>query len=299
MRAIVVEGLTKTYKGKRGKVVEALKGMDLQVGTGEVFGFVGPNGAGKSTTIKLLVGLIRATSGSATICGRSVSERQARSNVGYLPEHPALYDFLTAREYLTFVAKMFGLGDDALQRRREEMLALVDLEEAADRPVRSYSKGMVQRLGIALALVHDPQVCILDEPMSGLDPLGRALVKNIILDLKRRGKTVFFSTHITADVETLCDRVGMLVDGRLELVDSVASILQRSLSGYTVRSSGAIESGLTGVTCENHTDSGWEYFVPKDVFNEFVALASSAGHGIESVETVRQGVEELFLSLAQ
>jgi len=298
MQPIVIENLTKTYRGKRGKRVDALRGIDLTVDQGEVFGFIGPNGAGKSTTIKILVGLLRASSGSALLCGRAPEDPFGRKDIGFLPENPALYDFLTAREYLTFVGKTFGMRDSRLRRSCDETLELVGLIEAANRPVRSYSKGMVQRLGLAQTLVHDPQIYILDEPMSGLDPMGRALVKKIILDLKQKGKTVFFSTHITADVEVLCDRVGVLINGKLMLVDDVKAILTRSIQGYQVNLQSEnlsdFPSTVQAINGENNS-----FFVPKDVFNDFIYQASINNCRINSIELKRKGVEEIFLDLAK
>ncbi|MGD0845639.1 MAG: ABC transporter ATP-binding protein, partial [Geobacteraceae bacterium] len=177
MNAIDIRDLSKTFRGKKGSRVEALKGLTLSIDTGEVFGFLGPNGAGKSTTIKIIMGLIRSTSGSALIMGHPTGSPVARRQVGFLPENPAFYDFLTAEEYLNFVGQAFGMAKPLLEKRTDEVLALLELIEARKRPMRGYSKGMVQRLGLAQVLLHDPDVYILDEPMSGLDPLGRALVK--------------------------------------------------------------------------------------------------------------------------
>ena len=192
MNALETKGLSKQYRGKRGKKVEALYDLSLAIETGEVFGFLGPNGAGKSTTIRVILGLSTASSGEAFICGVPVSNACARKRVGYLPENPSFYDFLTAREYLAFVGKTFGMPESSVRNESDNVLRLLELHDAADRTIRGYSKGMVQRLGIAQALLHDPDLSILDEPMSGLDPLGRALVKRIIRELKLKGKTIFF-----------------------------------------------------------------------------------------------------------
>jgi ABC-2 type transport system ATP-binding protein len=235
MNAIEITGLCKQFTGKRMTKIEALKGLDLTVAAGEVFGFLGPNGAGKSTTIKLVMGLLRPTSGNAKIMGIDVGLTESRRRVGFLPENPAFYDYLCAEEYVAFVGSQFRMESAQLARRSEEVLKRLDLWDARKRPMRSYSKGMVQRVGLAQALVHDPDVYILDEPMSGLDPIGRALVKEIIFDLKKLGKTVFFSTHITADVEAVCDRVGVIANGVLEALDSVDSILEKGVIGYVVR----------------------------------------------------------------
>jgi ABC-2 type transport system ATP-binding protein len=235
MPAISMQNLSKNYKGKKSAKVEALKGLSLDIEQGEIFGFLGPNGAGKSTTIKLLTGLIRPTGGAASIMGVGISSATARLHMGYLPENPAFYDYLSAMEYLLFVGKTFGMDASDLCDKCAEVLRLLDLWDSRSRPIRSYSKGMVQRLGLAQTLIHDPAVYILDEPMSGLDPIGRALVKDIILDLKRRGKSVFFSTHITSDVESVCDRVGVIVKGDMRCVKKVDEIALGGITGYEVR----------------------------------------------------------------
>jgi len=184
MNALEIKALNKTFRGKKRARVDALKEVNLTVAQGEVFGFLGPNGAGKSTTIKTIMGLIQPSSGEASIMGHPTGSALARKQVGYLPENPAFYDYLTAEEYLNFVGQIYGMPKELLERRKDEVLALLELSESRKRPMRTYSKGMVQRLGLAQVLLHNPDVYILDEPMSGLDPLGRALVKNIILDLK-------------------------------------------------------------------------------------------------------------------
>lgn len=235
MNAIEISGLYKQFTGKRMSKVDALKGLDLEIPVGEVFGFLGPNGAGKSTTIKLVMGLLRPTAGSTRIMGMDASRAESRHHVGYLPENPAFYDYLSAEEYVSFVGSQFKMDSALLRQRLDEVFQRLELWEARKRPMRGYSKGMVQRVGLAQALVHDPDVYILDEPMSGLDPIGRALVKDIIRDLKHRGKTVFFSTHITADVEAVCDRVGVISNGVLQAVDTVGNVMERGVEGYVIR----------------------------------------------------------------
>jgi len=282
--ALSIKGLSKSYRGKKLQKVTALVGLDLEIATGEVFGFLGPNGAGKSTTIKSIMGLIRPTAGVVQVFGIPATETLSRRRIGYLPENPSFFDFMTAREYLTFVGSIYGKDQSTLRKESEHVLELLDLSRAADRPIRGYSKGMVQRLGLGQALVHDPDMYILDEPMSGLDPIGRALVKDIIRDLKQRGKTVFFSTHITADVEAVCDRVGVISNGVLEAVDSVNSILEKGVIGYVVsfcRPDGPEEE--KHVSCEE-LDS---------VMREL--LESRAV--IKTVEPKRKDMESFFLSV--
>ncbi len=192
-----------------------LHGISFAVMRGEIFGFVGPNGAGKTTTLKLLMGLIRATSGTATILGHDINETAFRREIGFLPENAYFYDYLTGRELLDFYARLCGVRADRRAERVATLLDWVGLTEAADLRIRAYSKGMAQRVGIAQALVHDPSVVFLDEPMSGLDPIGRKEIRDLILRLRAEGKTVFMNTHILSDVENICDRVAIIVGGKI------------------------------------------------------------------------------------
>lgn len=299
MNAIEITGLCKQFTGKKSLKVDALKNLNLQIETGEVFGFLGPNGAGKSTTIKLVMGLLRPTSGSARIMGVDSSLTGSRLQVGFLPENPAFYDYLSAEEYVTFVGSQFKMDSSLLKRRSEEVLKRLDLWEARKRPMRGYSKGMVQRVGLAQTLVHDPEVYILDEPMSGLDPIGRALVKEIILDLKKRGKCVFFSTHITDDVEKVCDRVGVIVKGNLVAVDRVENILRSGVEGYLVHLKRMNENSGTfaGLEALRRTGSVSEFYVPFNVFNAFMGEVNTSGTEVVLVETKRRDLEDFFLSL--
>ena len=246
MAAIEAKDISKEFKGDIGvKRIKALSGLNFQVEQGEVFGFLGPNGAGKSTAIKILMNLIYPDNGSASILGRDVNEKEVRRHVGYLPENPYFYDYLTAEELLWFGGRVSGLGKKILTDRTEALLTRVNLQGARKRPLRTYSKGMVQRAGLALALVHDPDVVILDEPMSGLDPIGRKMVGDLILDMKSEGKTVFFSSHILSDIERFCDRVGIIVGGELRLTSRLDALLSsgESLEGVFLR---AVESAGGG-----------------------------------------------------
>jgi len=301
MNAIEIKGLCKQFTGKRMTKVDALRELDLEVAPGEVFGFLGPNGAGKSTTIKLVMGLLRPTAGSARILGVDAGHSDSRRQVGYLPENPAFYDYLSAEEYLAFVGAQFKMEKALLRRRSEEVLRQLELWEARKRPMRGYSKGMVQRVGLAQALVHDPQLYILDEPMSGLDPIGRALVKDIILDLKKRGKCVFFSTHITDDVEKVCDRVGVIVQGRLLALDSVESIMRSGIEGYlvqTARNRGN-HAALKEFSVVKSNDLFVEYLVPSPRFNDFTALVGQNSVEVILIETKRRDLEAFFLDIVE
>lgn len=284
MNAIEINGLCKQFTGKRMTKVDALKDLELAIAPGEVFGFLGPNGAGKSTTIKLLMGLLRPTSGTTKIMGMNAGNAESRRTVGYLPENPAFFDYLSAEEYIAFVGSQFRMQKALLAQRSEEVLRRLDLWEARKRSMRSYSKGMVQRVGLAQALVHDPDLYILDEPMSGLDPIGRALVKDIVLDLKQRGKSVFFSTHITDDVEKVCDRVGVINKGRMLVVDRVETILQRGVEGYDVTVS--YSNGLTE-----------EIFLEKAALQPFIQQAASKQQSIAKIEPRRKDMEAFFLEI--
>lgn len=295
MKAIKAINLTKTYRGKRWRTVEALKELSLEIEHGEIFGFLGPNGAGKSTTIKTLLGLITPSSGEAWVCDVPVWRSEARSLIGYLPENPAYYDFLTAREYLRFVGKSFAMKDPDLAFMSDHVLSLLELTQAANRPIRSYSKGMVQRLGIAQTLIHDPQVFILDEPMSGLDPLGRALVKEIMLDLRKKGKTVFFSTHITADVETVCDRVGIISSGRLRAVHPVSDVLESGVEGYSVRLAYCPNELVREISAMERSDGTWEFYVDRNLFTNVMGKIANSGATVTLVEPKRKNLEAFFL----
>ena len=287
MKAIETAHLFKNFSGTKGTLIEAVKDLTFTIVQGEIFGFLGPNGAGKSTTIKMLMGLIKPTSGQARIMGVDTSSHLSRKLIGYLPENPSFYDYLNAEEYLAFVGKICGMRESPIRKKIESNLKMLDLWDARKRPLRRYSKGMVQRLGIAQALIHDPEVYILDEPMSGLDPVGRALVKEIILELKAKGKCVFFSTHITADVETICDRVGIIVNGALQCVENVDSILTQGIVGYHVklRTPGALQQS--------------EIDVPKDELSRFIGEAAASGQEVSLIEPNRKNLEAFFLDIVK
>jgi len=198
------------------KKVHAVIDLDLSIQTGEIFGIIGPNGAGKSTLLKMLLGFIRQGSGSISIEGKSPIEPETRINMGYLPENPYYYDHLSAEDLMKFSAKTAGMKKEDIQPSINHLLELMNLEHARKRHLRTYSKGMTQRAGICFALVHDPDLIIFDEPMSGLDPLGRKLVVDLVLDLKQKGKTIIFCSHILDDIERLCDRMAIMDKGRLK-----------------------------------------------------------------------------------
>ena len=249
MFAIRTEGLTKDFSIGfwRPRPYRALDNLNLEVAAGETFGFLGPNGAGKTTTLKLLMQLIFPTSGYAEILERPVGDVAVKRRIGYLPESPYFYDYLTAEELLDYFASLFGYDRADRRRRVSALLELVGIAGERRLPLRKFSKGMIQRVGIAQALINDPEVVFLDEPMSGLDPLGRREVRNLILSLRDRGCTVFFSSHVLADAEALCSRVAVLAQGRL-----VANGRISDLQAFNIRGWELIVSGLAPEWLERH-----------------------------------------------
>src|SRR6266403_1456622 len=227
MAAIEILGLEKTYSigfwRKRPK--HALRPLDLKVEEGETFGFLGPNGAGKTTTLKILMGIVFPTSGEARILGHHFHDPEIKKQIGFLPEQPYFYDYLSAPELLDYYAQLSGVAKEQRRKRIPDLLARVGLPDVGKTQLRKFSKGMLQRVGIAQAIIHDPKIVFLDEPMSGLDPIGRREVRDLIQELHDEGKTIFFSTHILSDAETLCDRVAVLNNGELRGVGVVADLL--------------------------------------------------------------------------
>ena len=226
MSAIEILGLEKTYSVGfwRKKPKCALRPLQLTVEEGEIFGFLGPNGAGKTTTLKLLMGLVRPTAGSARILGMELDDPRMKAQIGFLPEQPYFYDYLTGRELLNYYGQISGVAAADRGHKVDAILQRVGLKDAGNVQLRKFSKGMLQRVGIAQAILHDPRVVFLDEPMSGLDPMGRREVRDLMEQLKQEGKTVFFSTHILSDAEALCDRVAVIHQGTLRGVGAVADL---------------------------------------------------------------------------
>lgn len=299
--AIEISGLTKDYPTGfwRKRMRRSLDSLSLQVEEGEVFGFLGPNGAGKTTTLKLLMGLIFPTSGSARIRGRSIDDIGMHREIGYLPEQPYFYDYLTARELLDYYARFFGYSAAERSERVARFLARVGLSAAAGVQLRKFSKGMLQRAGIAQAILHDPQVVFLDEPMSGLDPVGRREVRDIILELKQQGRTVFFSTHILSDAEMLCDRVAVLLGGKLQGVGSPDQIVSVEVSGMEILFEAREDRPLPPKLAARAAKTGARYRidVPElDLYPTLDALRDSQAR-ILSVQPLRPTLEDYFFRL--
>lgn len=296
--------LTKDYETGflRKKRVRALDHLSLEVRRGEIFGFLGPNGAGKTTTLKLLMRLIYPTSGTARILGRPIDDVETHSRIGYLPENPYFYDYLTGRELLDYTAALFGMPRDVTETRGQELLALVGLDSPrANRQLRKYSKGMLQRIGIAQALVNDPEVVFLDEPMSGLDPIGRREVRDLLLSLREQGKTVFFSSHILSDVEALCDRAAILSRGKLHRCGTVQELTESGDSAYEVVAVGINPSALgrfseiASLQSATATPNGVHLVLSDDRgVDDALALIRECAGSLVSVNPRRVSLEDLF-----
>ncbi|HEY8120269.1 MAG TPA: ABC transporter ATP-binding protein [Myxococcota bacterium] len=296
-----VAGLAKDFRTGLGlRKTRVLHGIDFEVKAGEIFGFIGPNGAGKTTTLKILMGLIRASEGEAQILGHDVRETAFREHIGFAPESPYFYDFLTGAEILDFYARLCAVPRARRVERVREVLALVGLAGAADARLRTYSKGMLQRIGIAQAIVHDPSVVFLDEPMSGLDPVGRKEIRDLVVRLNADGKTIFMNTHILSDVETICDRVAIIVQGRIAyqgVLDNALAAGERkfdvtlsSLSPeFAEEAEARFEAELSG-----RADRITLRVADKHM-SELVQGALAHGAAIEEVAPVRLGLEALFL----
>jgi len=304
MSILEVQDLRKTFtRGFSRRKTEAVRGISFAVERGQIFGFLGPNGAGKTTTIKILMGLIFPTAGSASVLGAPAGDRRAKAKLGYLPENPYFYDYLSAPELLDMVGRLHGLDGSARRKRSAELIERVGLGHAGKRPLRSFSKGMLQRAGLAQALMGDPELVVLDEPMSGLDPLGRKEVRDLLFELRDAGKTVFFCTHILADASMLCDRVAIIVKGKLRDVGPLGELLSPKVQSVDVvwqlpdgAETGAL-AALRERPGEHETTSEGEVMRTKDpdAAQAFVAAVIERGGAVHSVHPHRQSLEELFV----
>ncbi|MGH9749437.1 MAG: ABC transporter ATP-binding protein [Candidatus Polarisedimenticolia bacterium] len=297
MAVLEIENVSKSYRSHLSiRRYWILRDLSLQIREGEIFGFIGTNGAGKTTTIKLALGLIFPDAGSIRLFGRGLGDPEARRRIGYLPENPYLYDYLTGAEFLDFHARLHGLARPERRRRVRDLLERVGLANRGDRQLRHYSKGMLQRIGLAQALIGDPEFVLLDEPMSGLDPIGRREVRDIILELKARGRTVFFSTHILPDTEMICDRVGMLVKGRLAAVGAVGDLVKQEVPFWEVTLRGTVDGLPCGRIVSRRED---QVLVRVDTQADLRRLLGliDGGRGPElvAVAPARQSLEDLFL----
>ena len=304
---VEIENLSKEYETGfwKKKKVRALDDLTLSVRPGQIFGFLGGNGAGKTTTIKILMSLLFPSSGSARILGRNISEPAMHASIGYCPENPYFYDYLTARELMNYFGELFGMAESTRKARTEELLAAVGLDEKDwNKQLRKFSKGMLQRVGLAQSLINDPEIVFMDEPMSGLDPIGRREVRELIAGLREKGTTVFMSTHILSDVEALCDEVAILRKGKLaasgKLEDLLASedkhrSFEVQFRGISVN---ALESALGTVETlafrGNERNASVELLDDSNMEN-VLRLAKSAGATLVSINSVKQSLEDLFV----
>jgi ABC-2 type transport system ATP-binding protein len=305
---VQINNLTKDYEVGflRKRKVRALDGLSVTVNQGEIFGFLGANGAGKTTTLKLLMRLIFPTEGSARILDHDIADVAMHSLIGYLPENPYFYDYLTALEFLNFCGQIFGLSKVDRNNRAKQLLSRVRLEESKwNTQLRKFSKGMLQRVGLAQALINDPKVVFLDEPMSGLDPIGRREVRDLIAALRQEGKTVFMCSHILSDIEVLCDRIAILRNGRLAHIGYLDELRQQVVGRNLVE---VTLSGIDEAALRPHLPGGNDFVVTatpaglrielkeeKEV-DSVIAALRKAGGKLVSVQPLRQSLEELFLS---
>lgn len=301
--AIRIEGLTKDYAVGfwHPRPYRALDAVTLDIEQGEVFGFLGPNGAGKTTTLKLLMQLIFPTSGRAEILGRPVGDVGVRRRIGYLPENPYFYDYLTAEELLTYFARLFGYRGADRTRRVSSLLDRVGIGSERRLQLRKFSKGMIQRVGIAQAILNEPEVIFLDEPMSGLDPLGRKELRSLILDLRDQGRTVFFSSHILSDAETLCSRVAVLAAGRLAASGRLTEILAFQVRGWELVVDGLKPDVLArpGLRVSRATEIAPGRFAleltPDQAPEVTLTALVAAGATVVSLNPVRETLEDFFV----
>jgi ABC-2 type transport system ATP-binding protein len=301
--AIDVRQVAKRF-GKRGRVVEALRGVDISVKRGEIYGLLGRNGAGKTTLVKVILGIVRPTSGSTSLLGRSSRSPASRRPVGYLPEDHRLPEYRTGADTLGFYARLSNVPASTRRARLPGLLKLVGLADAARRKVRSYSKGMKQRLGLAQALFHDPEVLFLDEPTDGVDPVGRSEIRDLLLKLKGEGKTIFLNSHLLSEVEQVCDRVGIIENGRLIREGSIEELTRTRLT-YRMVTVPALDAA-TGEELARHAvslDRGPEGFEvglerPEDL-DRAVDLLRARGFSIRALAETRLTLEEVFLKAVE
>jgi len=307
MSVVEINNLTKDYEigFLRKRKVRALDGLTLSIEGGQIFGFLGANGAGKTTTLKLLMRLIFPTAGGARILGQDFQNVSVHQRIGYLPENPYFYDYLTAREFLDYCAQLFGLDAPVRRKRAADLLARVRLDEKRwDTQLRKFSKGMLQRVGLAQSIINDPEIVFLDEPMSGLDPIGRREVRDLIASLRQEGKTVFMCSHILSDIEVLCDRVAILRSGKLAQQGRLDDLRQQSSADHQVEVivSGVERQSLSGQLPDygpytvSETAGGLRIEVPDETYVDTVLAAlRKSGGNLVSVQPIRQSLEELFV----
>lgn len=302
--ALRTERLAKTYvTGFFRKKVRAISDVSIEVRRGEIFGLLGPNGAGKTTTLKVLMGLVRPTSGQAEVLGRRVGDLAAKRALGYLPETPYFYDYLSAREFLIFTGQLFGLGRKESRRRADGLLDRVGLQYAAGRALRRYSKGMLQRVGLAQALINEPELVVLDEPLTGLDPLGRKHLRDLIAELAQQGKTVVLSSHILSDVELLANRVAIIVGGRTVESGPLHELVEARILGFEVLIGAPNDALLAAIGergfCSQQVDAAVRVVLDQaEKVDPLIDLVRAHGGGILSVTPRKETLEDVVVRRA-
>jgi ABC-2 type transport system ATP-binding protein len=299
---VAIEKLAKTFEvGFFKKRVEAVRGVDFEVREGEIFGVLGPNGAGKTTTIKMLLGLVFPTAGKIALFGKTRPGPDEMRRLGYLPENPYVYQYLRAHEFLDLCGRLCGMSASDRKKRSDEVIAKVGLTHATDRPIGKFSKGMTQRIGLAQALLHDPELLILDEPMSGLDPIGRKEVRDLIVEEKKRGKTVLFTSHILSDVEKLCDRVAIVNRGKVTAYGALDTLLKPEVRRTEIELEGVSEPLETELTrlgakvAHRHGATLTLVVEGEEARGPVVSKAVSAGATIHALSEHRETLEDLFV----
>lgn len=299
--AILVEGLTKVYGGRFSERVAAVDDISFSVTEGEIFGFIGPNGAGKTTTIKMLLGLLFPTSGKAEVLGKPAGDIEAKSRISYLPESPYFYEHMTAREVLDFYCTLFRMDKAKRRQRIEELLHQVGLAQDGDRSLRNYSKGMLQRVGIAQALVNDPDLLFFDEPTSGLDPIAHKDIQELILSLRKQGKTVFLSSHQLSDVEMVCDRVAIINRGKIIKIGTLEELLHAGRTVVTFAGAASELAEKLSPMAERVATDGdkLKVYVESEEAVHKVLEAARGAAALVSVVPQRQTLEDLFVELVR
>jgi ABC-2 type transport system ATP-binding protein len=297
--AIKIEALHKSFKYHLSiRTYRIIRNLSFHVNRGEIFGFIGPNGAGKTTTIKLIMGLIFADKGKIEIFGKEPSDKKARERIGFLPENPCFYEYLTGYEFLDFYGQLFSLGKHERKERANRLLSLVGLSSKSQLQLRKYSRGMLQRLGFAQALLNDPDLLVLDEPMSSLDPIGRREMRDIILDLKKKGKTIFFSSHILQDAEMICDRVAIIKEGEIKLQGKLSELLSPRIKFWDVVFS-HFDPGPVGVRKEIISCEAGDYLVRLFTGHDlkiFLEELKGSGGNVISIVPHKETLEDLFMN---
>jgi len=303
MPVVRIEGLTKVYKrGFWGRKVPALKDLNLEIERGEIFGFLGPNGAGKTTTLKILLRIIFPTEGRAWVLDREIDSPGLMRQVGYMPENPYFYRFLTGEEFLYFYASLGGFPRPDRKRRIDELIHLVGLDHARGLRIGEYSRGMTQRIGLAQALLHDPEIIFMDEPLSGLDPIGRHEMRELVLSLRERGKTIFFCSHILSDVESICERVAILHRGRLRRMGAISDLLESGAKAVEVKIRGGDATQLEtwkarAIQCSERGGLLGLSFPGEAEAGALLEALPGLGAQLVSLQPRRETLEEYFMQL--